>query len=383
MLSALEAATPPPSPDEYVQLLEGSYAEMSSNQSLQNKQAFEAAVSFIDGSLWRIQNNQEILKAIIAKMVEQYDAINSSTYNYYGEYKILLDKILEVVWRARIILHISQDKGRMGVCFWNDEIMRSTIAPTLSKLMGRVLVYDTNTMNCIYNSSGMITPTTDINGQQFDHIITCNHCMYTKFYCPPNIEIYFVRNEGLNPDTGNPTFADALETVRGKSQSSNFVRRVKYFQPSHLEKANPDHWIPRYNDNQDIGCGFLESSFDLHGSDLLKVELVTTSEFKHLYESIKDKNYYAVGYPGLNRQDDKNNIHYINPIVATSSTVSTFDPSNSLIKHGSKTANGMSGGPILIYDQQTQTLKVLGVIQSGTITDNYMVVWGSMSVKIN
>lgn len=300
--------------------------------------------------------------------------------------------------QAKIEKMVSEGKGFLG----RDVIKGIPVGPqekenifknTILYLVGRVFVVknENGQSSIVSTSSGMVVPHKVAGIMKYDQIVTCCHSMLSE-ELSPNLEFYFVRAEGLDPTTGLSKPSNIGKTLKKPIQgagydeeigdrefieylrmssdlSSSNVRRIVQFRSiSQSVAAEPAQYSPRYHFNKDCGYAALNKGFALPDVPLAKVNILQTLPNG-------DYDYYALGYggfpycymPGQSRLADD---MQFSPLIMTKgqkTATNVFSVADGYLSHEATTTNGMSGGPILRFDQEKEAIDVLGVVARGGI----------------
>lgn len=276
------------------------------------------------------------------------------------------------------------------------------ITPLISEielLLGRIFVVDP-VNNTVRSSSGVLIPESD--GKTFRKVATCVHCVLPE-EPNPKLEFYFVSAKLLDPETGLPnpevikfhinksilqdedkivgeasTVVDKKCFIRFLQVSNNqpdiLVRRITHFQPYQYFVKNPtegisvlEHSSPRYDADRDIGFGYLNYNVSL---------------FKELSGNIRiakdipsgEYEYFAIGFPSfyaLNPTTQTAQTHLakdmkMSPLTITKSRGQLKKLGDNFIYHNASTSRGMSGGPIVRFIDNENTIEILGIIQGAS-----------------
>ncbi len=286
----------------------------------------------------------------------------------------------------------------------NVNIFRNTI----SNLIGRIFVVKNigGVSRIMGSSSGMIIPRKRGGVVVYDRIITCCHSMMPTD-SSLGLEFYFVRSQNLNPATGlpnsttiGPVIAPALAPgqtydqivnsqhfiayLRQESNSlvSHDIRRITKFKSFDRHTSKLDHHTPKYNPETDCGYGTLNREFLFPAANFAKICILHNLP-------VGIYHYYALGYPGFPYYDTTGlNVlsqeQQISPLTMTRGQSNTPDPAipgpghfmlmvmnNGLLRHEASSMKGMSGGPVLIFDQLRSKINILGIVGYGSMDENY------------
>lgn len=309
-----------------------------------------------------------------------------------SQYESLLSPILEESTNlVRFIKLMNSPHVSMGgIC--NSRIPEN-FRNTIRSCVGRIFVIKDDTVTDY--ASGMIAPYQENRTDLYDQVITCAHSMLPNDK-DPTLEFYFVRDEHLDSWTGLPLLEEICNTLcqpvaQGEAtignlklakylrkkcnQEQNVVRRIVRFTPfsCHAHRATSvlsDH-SPRYHPHQDIGIAHLGTSFHF-SQPLLPIKISKNH--------ISPQSYFAIGYPRLTHWSTRNDSKLIQEMKRAPFTVSCSSASSAqiaynndnLMVHGALTAPGMSGGPILTFQESgIPMIIILGVIASGDANNNY------------
>jgi hypothetical protein len=215
----------------------------------------------------------------------------------------------------------------------------------------------------------------------------------------PYLEFYFVRSEHISSDTGFPysyLIGNALGVVldpqtlsqintqnfiqylRNKSNNhanNNEVRRITNFTALNSCTSCLECNSPKYDYAADCGYGVLNAGFTFAPNTLAPIRI-------HSGIPAGNYNYYAIGYPcfhyyltvGLSILAQERNLSPFT--ISRSNSVQPIGNAplimqNGLIRHDAASAPGMSGGPLLRFNNNTNTIEVFGVIKSSDMNGEY------------
>lgn len=265
---------------------------------------------------------------------------------------------------------------------------------TIQSCLGRIFIVKNSIV--VDTASGIAIPKQGESGNKIsDEIITCGHSTNSQD-TDPSLEFYFVSANHLNPRTGLPsseTICNALKrTPASIILNKNFVeylkkecknelsgvRRIMRFTafdtPTPHQTSDLAHHAPRYRDHQDNGHGSLNMPLHLPNM-VIDIHLATSQTQPPIM-------YYALGYPVLDHFDTSGESDYlIKQMKLAPLTISRGSDNPPLsfqkaadkkIKHYAPTAQGMSGGPVVVLNEGTQKVEILGVVTHGDIDANYM-----------
>lgn len=304
----------------------------------------------------------------------------------------------------------------------NADLFRNTIR----SLSGRIFVVKMiGGCPCIVGfSSGIIIPKSRFIGSPilYNEIITCCHSITLKDKdLDPELELYFVRSENLNPNTGLPNLGDIdatpgalpqpvpgaltpdeLERARQKTACENLViylrhasgdplnntvRRIEKFRPISQEISDLTHHCPKYNgEPNDCGYGILNRSFNFPVDSLAPIHVMNHTEVDHMISHHAVFDYYALGYPtfsyhslGVAFNEPLFRLFRLSPLTLTKGNSATTsatgqqilriqnDPQtpsqNNLLHHEAPIMKGMSGGPVFMIEGEN--INIMGIVRGG------------------
>lgn len=268
---------------------------------------------------------------------------------------------------------------------------------TVQALVGRIFVVDPRANRVVHTGSGMIFP-------ESGRIVTCKHVMRAsnnddipKFR---RLKFYFVRSVALSPMTH--------ETASSSTVLGNETFETGCMHPDALRSFISDAEVQRFDDEDEKGnkilirflqhkaqepnsnlvreiiapgglCGqdgveicHLRTSFD---ASILRTPVSVTAGIPEAGEQI-----YALGFPNspylMYKIYHENHtipeqlldfwiVQGVAPLTMTSGLCERLGGGGFL--NTAPTAEGMSGGPILVFDRGSGTVKIVGVVGQSEI----------------
>tara|TARA_R110002050_G_scaffold44475_1_gene105936 strand:- start:5965 stop:7404 length:1440 start_codon:yes stop_codon:yes gene_type:complete len=241
-------------------------------------------------------------------------------------------------------------------------------------------------------ASGMLIPKNLSGTVISNEVLTCAHSLRSQVedYAAPDLEFYFIRSEALDLNTGLPPYPTvsrilgdiippgytqdhliAYLRTSSRRNDENDVRRIESFKvKNHGEASKIEHHIPNYHTpNEDCGIGKLNNFFAFPIRRFARIHVHNAGDIdSRLHPAVAAPyRYFALGYPAF--------IFYP-PAAGTFSTPAVLTQTENtagaaqinriggLLQIQTPIARGMSGGPVFYIDQATQTIGILGVIQS-------------------
>lgn len=231
-----------------------------------------------------------------------------------------------------------------------DEKARNTI----NTLAGRIFAVRFPTPNnpdnekptIMWSGSGILMPTSVDKAQepQFETILTCKHVMAIHEDLVRSYQFYFVRSEGLDPNTGLP---------KGVENNEDAAQYLVQVQDNYTRTISDPISFKEGEDFEDSAYSCkVNIPFELEMRNMIGVKKLTLPDLN------MGEPYYAVGYP---------NVLYLEKFpltIATSKGVGT--PESDKVKHYAPTPQGMSGGPIIMVDKLRGIL-LIGVVGKGMV----------------
>lgn len=268
---------------------------------------------------------------------------------------------------------------------------------TLKKLSGRIFVVKGGKSigedSIATVSSGLLIPDSASASPTASRVLTCIHCIQIGENQGPSIEVYFVRSEAIDLETGLPprtrvdgvvglgggavTYNESqlIEYLRRSSQNptNQHVKRVETFVPlNHSSEFDIRHHLSNYDGIQeDAGFGVLKTPFIFNGENFATLDIVRGN----VIPPNPDTRYYALGYPIFSHRELVAYMPTFSTAPLTLTTRRVDDEvglapdnynlrvRNNILEHACPVSNGMSGGPIFYFIPAENKINVIGIIQ--------------------
>lgn len=271
---------------------------------------------------------------------------------------------------------------------------------TIGHLLGRIFVVerDLAVSRIISQATGILKHRIVVGRALANEVITCCHCI------PPSknnlpIEVYFIRAENLDLNTGLPTSAtinnslglpaanDPTESdfIRYLQQESvtftnNNVRRIEKFKVQNHDISDLEHHSPQYTLQEDCGYGTLNENFVLPGGGDEFATIHVCHVGDPLFGAGAAFNYYALGFPtfpyyGVAGYGALLTRFRVAPLIITQGDTMLMDPAGrrwfdivngGTFQHKAPIARGMSGGIVFSIDIAASTINILGINRGTT-----------------
>lgn len=346
-----------------------------------------------------INRSNIVTNEVLKKKMQNLDALFSIEQGvelYKERLKFLKDlgQTPQLLVSTKDIYGWKGSKAFEGVALsCTEDIKKSVLVNTLKKLSGKIFIVNTAENRVEFCGSGMIVP-------KFEHdqpkwvLRTCKH----NFKAPQGYEYYFVPSELLNAETGQINTSDGKTEVEFLRSPGDQVIKIQIpgAEPStspHADDSGIAHAMhPETILKTVVGktVTIIELADQPNFTDEivdyeLTAEQISVMDLEHVLPRadyittsknfIKDKRYYAVGYPLYP--------NLATPLVITSAcTQPTPDDGHAahastfkLYSHGAPTSAGMSGGAVFYFDEGNDKIILMGIIANGKFNKNYMLAY--------
>ncbi len=374
----------------------------------------------VPGDLPTIFDSQNLLNVLRSAYENIYKFIYQSilgypSYSYINQYLLNNFRYTLNLIEDRYGLALIEDMVINGDGFIGDQVIqgipdgplmnKDIFRDTIKQLVGRIFVVKDveGVPTVVGTSSGMIIPYQKAGSTRYDQVVTCCHSMMLDDHSP-DLEFYFVKSNGLNLGTGLPKpiaiglklslpkrpydekidCRDFVKYLRQQSLSfESNVRRIVGFKDNRKNTSNLKYHAPRHQPHEDCGYAILSKSFVFISDKFAEIRLLPNIP-RGAYE------YYALGYPDFPYYDTAGKGLLVDqlrlaPLTMTRSysqfkyppgvpflvTQKALMIVNGRLRHAATTMKGMSGGPIVIFDQKNTTINILGIITSGLMDLSY------------
>lgn len=277
-----------------------------------------------------------------------------------------------------VVEFASKPFGWRGVNALNglDQAVRSVI----HSLVGRIFAIESTigafgeTHNIVWTGSGMVLPKEAGVGEvlHYDEIVTCRHVM-SSHDPHQHLSFYFVRGDALNPETGWPENCDTEESCSHylikSATEGNSVRQILIQKPEEDKAHTGMEPIP---EDAVLVCRLNQPFNSIRVPQGIQFQKMTDKNVREKLLRARGVPYYALGYPTLRYLTKRDMPDFLQlagvaPLTVTSALeASDIKAPPHTLEHNAPTPQGMSGGPVVIFDEAQQVI-LIGVVGRGEV----------------